>query len=160
MSVDVPMTAKRPYLLRSLYEWIVDNQLTPHIVVNAEVPHCKVPLQFVKEGQIILNIAPAAVGALQMTNSDVQFNARFGGKSQQVYVPIAAVVAIYARENGAGTIFEEESALSFEQVPADEAQPMALVEETEKDQDKKSVSTSKSDKKPGKSKGSHLKVVK
>lgn len=114
------MTARRPYMLRAVYEWLVDNQLTPHLVVDAEQPGCQVPFEFVKDGQIVLNIAPSAVGSLQLANDRVEFNARFSGKPQRVYVPMIAVVALYARENGAGTIFEEEPQL--QDAPESDAQ--------------------------------------
>lgn len=111
MSELTAMTARRPYMLRAVYEWLVDNQLTPHLVVDAEQPGCQVPFEFVKDGQIVLNIAPSAVGNLQLANDRVEFNARFSGKPQRVYIPMIAVVALYARENGAGTIFEDEPQL-------------------------------------------------
>jgi stringent starvation protein B len=97
------MTPSRPYLLRAFYDWLLDNELTPHLLVNAEVPHTMVPRQYVKDGQIVLSIAPQAVVGLQMDNEAVSFSARFGGSPFQVYIPMAAIVAIQARENGAGT---------------------------------------------------------
>ena len=96
------MTSHRPYLLRALYEWIGDNGLTPHILVDATRPGVRVPAHAVKDGRIVLNIAGRAVGHLQMDNDDVRFSARFGGVSHAVIVPIDAVLAIYARENGQG----------------------------------------------------------
>ena len=104
------MTANRPYLLRAFYEWIVDNNCTPYLVVDATVSAVKVPMQFVQNGQIVLNTAPSAVGNLQLGNDAVTFNARFGGQPFALYIPVNAVLAIYARENGAGTVFtlEEE----------------------------------------------------
>ena len=115
------MSPNRPYLLRAFYEWLVDNDCTPHLVVDATKPGVQVPLQYVKDGQIVLNIAPAAVGNLEMTNELVSFNARFGGQPHQLWVPMAAVMAIYARENGAGTMFEAEPAydVEAEAVPAE-----------------------------------------
>ncbi len=104
------MTANRPYLLRAFYEWIVDNNCTPYLVVDATVSAVKVPMQFVQNGQIVLNTAPSAVGNLQLGNDAVTFSARFGGQPFALYIPVNAVLAIYARENGAGTVFtlEEE----------------------------------------------------
>ena len=104
------MTANRPYLLRAFYEWIVDNNCTPYLVVDATFSGVKVPTQFVQNGQIVLNTAPSAVGNLQLANDAVTFNARFGGQPFALYIPVGAVLAIYARENGAGTVFtlEEE----------------------------------------------------
>lgn len=103
------LTARRPYLLRALYDWLLDNQLTPHLVVDINLPGVMVPLEYARDGQIVLNIAPRAVGDLQLGNDEVTFNARFGGVPRQVTVPLAAVMAIYARENGAGTMFEPEA---------------------------------------------------
>jgi stringent starvation protein B len=103
MADAVPaMTSHRPYLLRALYEWIVDNGLTPHVLVDAGMPGVRVPAHAVKDGRIVLNIAERAVGGLRMDNESLRFSARFGGVSQSVLVPIEAVVAIYARENGQG----------------------------------------------------------
>ncbi|MBN7285852.1 ClpXP protease specificity-enhancing factor [Vibrio cholerae] len=104
------MTPRRPYLLRAFYDWLLENELTPHLVVDATLPGVKVPLEFVQDGQIILNVAPRAVGNLELGNDEVTFNARFGGRPHLVIVPIYAVQAIYARENGAGTMFEPEPA--------------------------------------------------
>lgn len=115
------LSARRPYLLRAFYDWLLDNDLTPHLVANVNLPGIQVPMEFARDGQIVLNIAPAAVGNLLMDNDAVSFNARFGGVPRQVLVPMAAVMAIYARENGAGTMFEPETAYElaetfFEQV--------------------------------------------
>ncbi len=104
------MTPRRPYVLRAFYDWLVDNDLTPHLVVDATLPGVRVPLEFVQDGQIILNIVPRAVGNLELGNEAVSFNARFGGRPHSVIVPLYAVQAIYARENGAGTMFEPEEA--------------------------------------------------
>ncbi|ABM01220.1 ClpXP protease specificity-enhancing factor [Shewanella amazonensis] len=105
-----PLTPSRPYLLRAYYDWLMDNQLTPHVVVDAYVKGTQVPQQYVRDGQIVLNIAESAVGHLQLGNDAVEFNARFGGVPHQVVLPMASIVAIYARENGAGTVFDAEDA--------------------------------------------------
>ncbi len=102
------MTSNKPYLIRAFYEWIVDNNLTPYLVVNANIQGCKVPTQHIQNGQIVLNILPSAVGNMLMGNEVISFNARFGGKPFALTIPIKAVLAIYARENGAGTMFEAE----------------------------------------------------
>ncbi|MEE3878587.1 ClpXP protease specificity-enhancing factor [Vibrio sp. YYF0003] len=104
------MTARRPYMLRAFYDWLVDNDLTPHLVVDATMPGVRVPVEFIQDGQIILNIAPRAVGNLELGNDAITFNARFSGRPHSVIVPVYAVQAIYARENGAGTMFEPEEA--------------------------------------------------
>ncbi len=99
------MTPSRPYLLRALNEWILDNQLTPYMVVDASVSDVQVPRDFVSNGQIVLNISPRAVKSLLISNEAVEFNARFGGVPMHVYVPIAAIMAVYAKENGQGMVF-------------------------------------------------------
>jgi len=102
------MTSSRPYIMRALYEWIVDNDCTPYVLVDATVAEVMVPQQFVKDGQIVLNISPSAVMDLNISNEAVIFNGRFGGIATDVYVPVSAVVGIYARENGQGMVFETE----------------------------------------------------
>ncbi|WP_407292109.1 ClpXP protease specificity-enhancing factor [Stutzerimonas zhaodongensis] len=102
------MTSSRPYLVRALYDWIVDNDCTPHLLVNVEHPGVQVPDGFASDGQIVLNVAPAAVRQLQMDNQSIRFEGRFGGVPHNLHVPSAAVMAIYARENGQGMVFEVE----------------------------------------------------
>lgn len=102
------MTSNRPYLLRAFNDWIIDNEMTPHIVVEADMPHVMVPPQTVKDGQVVLNISPSAVHMLEITNDQITFSARFGGVPFEVYIPMYAISAIYARENGAGTMFPPE----------------------------------------------------
>jgi stringent starvation protein B len=111
------MTSTRPYLIRALYEWIEDNGMTPHILVDADQPGVTVPKQHVREGQIILNINPAAVRDLRLGNDWIEFNARFGGVARNVQIPISAVLAIYARENGLGMAFGEEKTDDSEPPP-------------------------------------------
>lgn len=101
------MTSTRPYLLRAIYEWIVDNGLTPHLLVQVADERVMVPRQFVENGVIVLNVSPTAVRDLSLGNEAVDFNARFGGQPQQIHVPLAAVQAIYARENGQGIFLGE-----------------------------------------------------
>ena len=101
------MTSSRPYLIRALYEWIVDNEMTPYIVVDAAADGLRVPTQYVKDGQLVLNISPRAVEKLQLSNTEIAFSARFGGAALNVSVPPKAVLAIYARENGEGMMFRE-----------------------------------------------------
>ncbi len=102
------MTSTRPYLIRALYEWIEDNGLTPHILVDAESPGVEVPRQHVHEGRIVLNVNPAAVRDLRLGNDWIEFSARFGGVARVLQIPVAAVLAIYARENGQGMAFGED----------------------------------------------------
>ncbi|MCO6545646.1 MAG: ClpXP protease specificity-enhancing factor [Gilliamella sp.] len=102
------MTPRRPYLFRAFYDWILDNDLTPYIVVNTSVYGVLVPQEFIQNNQIILNIAPQSVGQYLATNEQIEFNARFSGVPQHIVVPMAAIEAIYARENGVGMGFEDE----------------------------------------------------
>lgn len=102
------MTPSRPYIMRALYEWIVDNDCTPYMLVDAMLEDVMVPQQFVKDGQIVLNISPGAVVELNIANDAVSFNGRFGGVATDIYVPVAAVIGIYARENGQGMVFDAE----------------------------------------------------
>jgi len=102
------MSSSRPYLIRSLYEWILDNDCTPYILVNALGDDVEVPSEHVKDGQIILNVSPTAVQALDIDNDAMRFKGRFAGIPFQVFVPIEAVLGIYSRENGQGMFFEME----------------------------------------------------
>ncbi|MDH5387121.1 MAG: ClpXP protease specificity-enhancing factor [Gammaproteobacteria bacterium] len=99
------MTSSRPYLIRAMYQWVVDNGMTPHLLVDATVEDCMVPDAHIQDGKIVLNIAPMAIGGLVLGDEDITFGARFNGVSESIYVPINAVEAIYARENGQGMMF-------------------------------------------------------
>lgn len=102
------MTPSRPYIMRALYEWIVDNDCTPYLLVDAGISDVMVPQQYVKDGQIVLNISPGAVMDLNISNEAVIFNGRFGGVATDIFVPVGAVLGIYARENGQGMVFDAE----------------------------------------------------
>lgn len=102
------MTSSRPYLIRAMYQWIVDNGMTPHLLANASVDGCMVPDAYIQDDKIVLNIAPMAIGGLVLGDDDISFSARFNGVSESIYVPIKAVEAIYARENGQGMIFSDD----------------------------------------------------
>lgn len=102
------MKSSRPYLIRALYEWILDNDCTPHLLVSVDYPGVCVPEGFASDGQIVLNISPSAVRNLHMDNDAVDFEGRFGGVAHALHVPCQAVMAIYARENGQGMVFEVE----------------------------------------------------
>jgi stringent starvation protein B len=99
---------RKPYLLRAIHEWISESDCTPHLVVDAGVTGVDVPRQFVRDGRIILNISWNATAALRMDADGVSFSGRFGGAAMNVHVPMAAVLAIYAKETGQGMIFGEE----------------------------------------------------
>ena len=100
------MTSSRPYIVRALYEWIIENNCTPYILVNAFEDGVEVPQEHVRDGQIVLNISPVAVNDLQLRNDCLDFEGRFAGIPKRVYVPITAVCGIYAKENGQGMIFD------------------------------------------------------
>ena len=100
-----PMTSNQPYLLKAFFDWIVDNELTPYIVVDATNPLVEVPQEHVKDGQIVLNESPSACVYFYLDLDGLSFQARFGGQPRRLSMPCAAVMAIYARENGAGTVF-------------------------------------------------------
>jgi len=102
---DFTMTSNQPYLLRAVYEWILDNRCTPHLLVDARDERVKVPREHVRDGQIVLNISPSAVGQFHWDNDHIEFSARFAGVSRSMWVPMSAVRAIYARENGEGMAF-------------------------------------------------------
>ena len=102
------MSSNRPYLLRALHEWISDNGLTPQILVDASVAGVDVPEHAVQNGKIVLNIGPRAVEALEIGNEQVEFRTRFSGNDYLVSLPVQAVLAVYARENGKGMMFAEE----------------------------------------------------
>ncbi len=102
------MISRRPYLLRAMHEWISDSGHTPHLVVDAGVAGVDVPRQFVKDGKIVLNVSWSATAQLKLGNEEITFSGRFGGASMMVFVPVNAVLAIYARETGQGMIFSDD----------------------------------------------------
>ncbi len=105
------MTSSRPYLIRAMYEWMVDNRMTPHLLVFADQPGVVVPQEHVDEGKIVLNISPTAVRDLVLGNEEITFSGRFSGRPMNIIVPVQCAVGIYTRENGKGMVFspEEES---------------------------------------------------
>ena len=102
------MNSLKPYLIRAIYDWIVDNRFTPYLLVNVAVEGTQVPQAFVQDERIVLNLRPEAVHGLSLGNDYIAFSARFGGKPMQVNVPIRAVLALYAQENGRGMVFDED----------------------------------------------------
>lgn len=109
MAENAPvMTSNRPYLLRAIYDWISDNGFTPYILVDADHPGVRVPASAAREGKVVLNIAMRAVDNLELGNERIRCKARFGGVSQALDVPVSAVQAIYAQENGQGMMFPPE----------------------------------------------------
>jgi len=102
------MTSNRPYLIRALYEWILDNDMTPHLLVDAQRKDAELPVAYVQDGKIVLNVAPSAVRGLVIGNERIDFGARFGGVAMNVSLPVDGVIGIYARENGNGMLFPDE----------------------------------------------------
>lgn len=124
------MTSNRPYLLRAIYDWISDNGLTPYVLVDAGQAGVKVPAHVVKNGQVVLNLAMRAVANLDLGNDRIAFQARFSGVSQSIVIPVQAVLALYAQENGQGMMFPVDEndtdaapATSLEAVEDSEAPP-------------------------------------
>lgn len=104
------MTSSKPYLVRALYEWILDNDNTPYILVDTSADKVLIPAGIGSDDKVVLNLAPAAVQDLELTNEAIAFSARFNGVSEHIFVPTSALRAIYARENGEGMMFPEEEA--------------------------------------------------
>ena len=124
MNDETPrMTSHRPYLLRALVEWIADNGMTPHLLVDATRAGVQVPTQAVSDGKVVLNIADRAVARLLIDNDAVSFTARFGGVSHPVVVPIPAVLAIYARETGQGMALPEDPSGPHDEPPPTDVTP-------------------------------------
>ncbi|WP_132143879.1 ClpXP protease specificity-enhancing factor [Luteibacter rhizovicinus] len=141
------MTSNRPYLLRAIYDWISDNGLTPYVLVDAAQPGVKVPSHVIKNGQVVLNLAMRAVANLDLGNDRISFQARFSGVSQSISIPIVAVLALYAQENGQGMMF-----------PADEADPIPA-SAVESSEDAEPPQTGGDDDRPKRG-APHLRVVK
>jgi stringent starvation protein B len=117
------MTPLKPYLIRAVYEWIVENDLTPHLLVNAGNNKGILPVDYIEDGKIVLNIRPQAVEALSLGNELIEFNARFSGKPMTISASVNAVMAIYAKENGKGLVFDQEHSDGDEPEPPPEHQP-------------------------------------
>jgi len=157
------MTSNKPYLIRALYEWLVDNDATPYIMVDTTVPGVMIPPGIDNDGQVVLNIAMRAVQGLDLANDHITFSARFGGVNHHLYLPMRAVMAIYSKEDGQGMMFSEETSATADAPASDVEQPAAsLAPSPDEDSvDKPATDTSastydekKSPKKPG------LKIVK
>lgn len=117
------MTSLKPYLIRSIYEWILDNELTPHLLVDAEFEGTVLPDSFIEDGKIVLNIKPQAIQGLTLGNEVIEFNARFAGKAMHIVVPIKAIMAIYAKENGKGMIFDRDEEADTPEPPPEKPAP-------------------------------------
>lgn len=163
-----PMTSYRPYLLRALYEWIADNGMTPHLLVEATRPGVVVPAHAVKEGKVVLNIAERAVAHLHMDNEVVTFQARFGGVSHSVAVPVSAVLAIYARETGHGMALPDDGLATArsggeaaaDPEPAEDAPPRPVLTPVPSDNAPDDGPDDDGPDRPGPRRGGHLRLVK
>ena len=131
------MVSTRPYLIRAIYEWAQDNNLTPHILVDTSEDNVSVPVEFIEDDKIILNIAASAVANLSLDDDYISFNARFAGVAREIFVPVSAVRVVYARENGMGVVLPDDP-----------------------DQDEAPVTQDRSVADANVPKGSHLKIIK
>ncbi len=135
------MSSNRPYLLRAIYDWISDNDLTPYVLVDAGFAGVRVPPQVVKNGQVVLNLAARAVASLDLGNEWISFQARFSGVSQAIQIPVRAVLALYAQENGQGMMFpaEEEGGDTPPSAPEPDDTPPAADDDAGSDKPKRSA---------------------
>ena len=102
------MTSQKPYLIRAIYEWLLDNQLTPYLLVNTLIDGVKVPEEYINDDKIVLNIAPDAVQHFQADNQWISVSARFSGRAMELFIPIEAIQGIYGKENNEGMFFTDE----------------------------------------------------
>ncbi|TQV89814.1 ClpXP protease specificity-enhancing factor [Aliikangiella coralliicola] len=178
MQLPDTFTSNKPYLFRAIYEWLLDNEATPYILVDATKPYVDVPQEHIKNDQIVLNANPSAVRDWHVDNEAVSFNARFSGVSRHIYVPMNALMAIYAQENGLGMAFPPQDELEEESQSGQQETELSDAEKIEESQSFQDANHSKStnhlrdaseikeqdpttpDKKPPSKKGSHLKIVK
>ena len=128
MENDFQLTPTRPYMVRAIFEWLEDNNLTTHIMVDTTQPNVTVPVEYVQDGRIVLNIASRATGNLVINNDFINFHARFGGVSQELWVPMQAVMGIYARENSQGMFFDP---TEYDNAPQSEINASQPAESTE-----------------------------
>jgi stringent starvation protein B len=156
MTSTIAMTSNRPYLLRALYEWINDNNLTPYVLADATLPGVQVPKSSVKDGKVVLNIAMRAVASLEINNFGISFMARFSGKSQSIFIPIESVIAIYAQETGQGMMLPPDES----QAESHEYSDSLEQHESESGQEQQADDQPKPPKPPNPPKGGHLRIVK
>jgi len=146
------MTSTKPYIVKAFYDWISDNGLTPYIVVDVNVYGVMVPMSYVNDGQIVLNVSLSAVGSIAMGEDTIELSARFGGKLEHMSVPYGAVGAIYAKENGAGTSLaiehpeQDDIVEAPEQAPAKMSSVKAVDSQVKTSGEKQSAQASKAKK--------------
>ena len=146
---SVSMSSNRPYMLRAMYDWINDNDMSPYLLVNAKVPGVRVPAHVVADGQVVLNVAARAVGVLDLGNEWIRFEARFSGVSHRIEVPIGALLAVYAKESGQGMMF-----------PAEDGAAVAAGAAADGSQDRVADKDAGEGAKPQPKRGAHLRVIK
>ena len=147
------MTSSKPYLFKAILEWIEDNGLTPHIVVDPSVRDTVVPMEYVKQGKITLNISAESIELYRLDKEALHFSARFNGIAQEIYIPIIAILGVFARENGQGMFFEMEDSV-------EEIELESLREKSDKSANKSDSGLPISGLKDEKRDRSHLKVIK
>lgn len=118
------MTPLKPYLIRSLHEWILDNGLTPYFLVDSTIENISVPRAYITDGKIILNTHPDAIENWSLDHEQISFTARFSGKVESIYIPIHAVLAVYAKENGKGMMFDEQHDDDMPPEPPEDPKPI------------------------------------
>lgn len=147
------MTSNRPYLVRAIFDWICDNHLTPFVVARADAEGLKVPPSAIEEGRVLLNLGPSAVTRFEMGHQEISFLARFSGVSHYIVIPIAAVVALYARENGQGMMFPDDLQVAVGDAQSDDEAAASVLAGQEL-----AAPTAEEPSPP--KRGSHLKIVK
>lgn len=154
------MTPQRPYLVRAMYAWIVDNGLTPHLLVDATQANVHIPAGAAQDGKVVLNIAARATQGLDIGDDAITFSARFNGVSQSLYLPMSSIIAVYARETGAGMGMPPEAAFATGDSASDSGEhlppaSMEVPEAAATDSDTPPDDTPKPPKR-----GAHLRIVK
>lgn len=151
------MKPLRPYIYHAYYQWLLDNDHTPYLLVNADYPNVDVPAEFVRDGKIILNIAPRSIGQYVVNDEAISFNARFQGMLREIYIPFGAAEAIYSQETGDGVMFQEEACYlpdAYLQSQSAESQNTTATQAVSSQAKNAKAS------KPTRPKASHLKLVK
>lgn len=146
------MKPLRPYLYNAYYNWLLDNDLTPYLLVNANYPNTDVPLEFVNDGKIILNLTPRSIGQYSVNDEGILFSARFQGMVRDIFVPFGAAVALYSQENNEGVMFQEEE-YYLESAYLSRQEQRVTNDDRTLESEKKAISSTKK-------KVSHLKLVK
>lgn len=140
------MKPLRPYLYHAYYQWLIDSNLTPYLLVDTQYPNVDVPVEYIRDGKIILNISPSSIGQYNVNDESISFNARFQGMLRDIYIPFGAVEALYAQETGDGVMFQEEAYYDSQAYLERENQPSSELPKAKSE--------------PVKRKPTHLKLVK